>query len=308
MDLPLPVDLGLLAFVAAVLNGAVGYGFSSVVTPVALFWVSNQLLNPSLVAVELGVNVVLLVRERRLIRATFPRARTVIVGLLPGVLLGTIGLVTISAVGVRLFVYLALLPLVLIQLIGWRRALRSETTTGPPVGAAVGFLYALTTISGPPLALYFRNQGLAKQEFRCAMAQVRVAEASMTCGAYLFAGLFTGPSLALVPVLLIPVVVGVPLGTLLLTRISRDFFSRVVMAVDAIIVTYGLYKVTQQVGWLSSTEALVVLVAILALTGFVAVRSVRRLPTLWARGEAKDAAPWRSDERLGAPPPEVDPP
>jgi len=285
MDPSTAFNLGLLAFFAAVLNGAVGYGFSSLVTPIALFWVTNRLLNPALVAVELGVNLVLLVRERRLIGATFGRARPVIVGLVPGVILGTIGLIAISATGVRIIVYVVLLPLVLMQLIGWRRAITQEKVSGPLVGAGVGFLYSLTTISGPPLALYWRNQGLAKSEFRCTMAQIRVAEASMTTGAYLVAGLFTGPSLALVPYLLLPVILGVPLGTLLLTRVSRDLFSRIVMGVDAVIVTYGLYKVTTQVGWLTSDEGLVFLVAVLALTAVIAYRAIRGLTAFWADDE-----------------------
>ena len=57
---PTSIELALLAFCAAIVNGAVGYGFSSIVTPIALFWTTNRILNPALVLVELCVNVTLL--------------------------------------------------------------------------------------------------------------------------------------------------------------------------------------------------------------------------------------------------------
>jgi hypothetical protein len=47
-----------------------------------------------------------------------------------------------------------------------------------PLG--VGVLYSTTTISGPPLAPMFDNQGVDKKEFRAALGTVRVAKTVMT--------------------------------------------------------------------------------------------------------------------------------
>ena len=165
--------LAVLAFGAAVVNGAVGYGFSSTVTPVAILWYSNKVLNPALVIVEVAVNIVLLTRERKHIVATWPRARPVIRTLLPGILLGTVGLTYLAVNDVKVIVYLILLPLVVLQLRGVYRPFKNEERSGTIVGPGIGFLYSLTTISGPPLALFLRNQGLSKNEFRCTIAQIR---------------------------------------------------------------------------------------------------------------------------------------
>jgi uncharacterized protein len=287
---PTSIDLALLALFAAIVNGAVGYGFSSIVTPIALFWTTNRVLNPALVVVELLVNVTLLVRERKLIRATSPRAIPMIYGLLPGVVVGSIGLVLISATSVRIVVYAMILPLTVLQLLGYRRHIQRENLAGPVLGAGIGFLYALTTISGPPLALFWRNQGLSKEEFRCAIAQVRVAEASFTAVSYLLLGLFTPPSLGLVPVLLLPVIIGVPLGTILLRGISRDFFSRLIMAVDGIIVSYGLYTVLVKVHYLTDEQGLVFAIGAIALIVVLLVRVVSTLPAILARTELRLAS------------------
>ena len=61
MDL---VVLVLITFVAATVNGALGYGFSSITVPVALLFYTNRILNPALVLVELVINGYVLLMNR----------------------------------------------------------------------------------------------------------------------------------------------------------------------------------------------------------------------------------------------------
>jgi uncharacterized membrane protein YfcA len=285
MDLSSYIWLAVLALGAAVVNGAVGYGFSSIVTPIAILWVSNRLLNPALVVVELFVNVALLVRERKYIRSTWSHASPVIMTLLPGVLAGTAGLALLAVTDVKVVVYAALFPLVGLQLLGFSRPVRNARAAGAAIGPGIGFLYSLTTISGPPLALYFRNQGLTKDEFRATIAQVRVAESSLTLTTYgvftFFFGsqLLTFPSLVLLPYLALPVLVGVPIGALLLTRVSADTFRKFVMNVDGLIVSYGLSQVLVAVNVVSRPSSYWVLAAlasiVIALTAMAFARARR---------------------------------
>lgn len=257
MDWP-SIWLAIVALGASLINGAIGYGFSTILTPIALLWYSNKVLNPAVVSVELLVNVTLLFRERAYIAVTKSRAGPVIATLLPGVLLGAFGLSFLAVNDVKFAVYIVLLPMVLVQLLGLRRPFTNERRSGAMIGPGIGFLYALTTISGPPLAVFFRNQGLSRNEFRCTLAQVRVAESSLTLTTYflftelLGARLVALPSLGLIPFLLVPVVVGVPVGTWLLSRVSRDTFTRFVMAMDGLVVSFGLSQVVVKLKWASS--------------------------------------------------------
>lgn len=292
--------LAALAFGAAVTNGAVGYGFSSIVTPVGILWYSNKVLNPALVIVEVAVNVTLLIRERRYLAATWPRARPMILTLYPGVLLGSAGLAYLAINDVKLIVYAVLLPLVALQLMGVSRPFKNERRGGMAVGPGIGFLYALTTISGPPLALFLRNQGLSKGEFRCTIAQIRVAESSLTLGTYLAfstflnANLVTVPALSLLPYLFIPVIVGVPLGTLLLRSLSPEFFRRFVMAADGVLVSYGLSRILATLKVVSTTIGYYVWAALLAVIAALAYVALRHVET---RSRRDDPAP------PGGPPP-----
>ncbi len=277
--------LSVLALGAALINGGIGYGFSSIVTPIAIFWYSNKVLNPSLVTVEVAVNIALLVRERRFIPATWPRARPLLTTLLPGIVLGTLGLTYLEVNDVKLVVYAALLPLVSLQLLGISRPFKNEARGSAAVGPGIGFLYALTTISGPPLALFLRNQGLTKDEFRCTIAQIRVAESTLTLGTYiLFTGFFNAnlisiPSLGLIPYLLVPVLIGVPIGTLSLTKVSPEFFRRFVMAVDSVFLSYGFSRILVTLRVLSSTSGYLLMVLMFAAVGVLAWIALRGIST-----------------------------
>jgi uncharacterized protein len=272
------IALLLVVGVAALVNGTIGYGFSSILTPIALLWMSARLLNPAVILVELGVNGVLLVRERQYVRQTFPRVRPMIYGLVPGVIVGAFLLSSIAPNSVRFLVYASLLPLIVLQIVGLRKVILNERPFGTALGASVGTLYALTTISGPPLALFWRNQGMAKGEFRCAMAQLRCAEGSMTVGAYALFALFTPTSLGLVPIMFVPVLVGVPVGTLILAGFTRDFFSRIVMAADGVLVTFGLVSVFLNFGWVSPELELGLFVAGASGIALLAWNELRKIP------------------------------
>src|SRR6266542_3452347 len=93
-----------------------------------------------------------------------------------------------------------------------RRPIRLGWLIGLPFGRGLGVLYSVTTISGPPLAILFNNQGLVKNEFRAGLALVRAAESSVTAIVYYQLGLFIAESGSLFLVFVSSVVVGIPLG------------------------------------------------------------------------------------------------
>ena len=45
---------------AAIVNGALGYGFSSITVPIALLFLTNRVLNPALVPIEVALNAYVL--------------------------------------------------------------------------------------------------------------------------------------------------------------------------------------------------------------------------------------------------------
>src|SRR5206468_6657294 len=224
---------------AAFVNGAIGYGFSSLTVPVALLFYTNRILNPAIVVIEVFINFYVLFINRNGVPAVLKRVFPILIGLLPGIAIGAIVVASVHPGWVKLGTYTVILPLILIQAAGWRRPIRSAWTIGLPFGTALGVLYSVTTISGPPLAILFNNQGLVKNEFRAGLALVRVAESSVTAIVYYQLGLFTAESESLLFVFIPAVVVGVPFGAYLIRRLDAETFRRICMSFDAWVVGFG---------------------------------------------------------------------
>jgi uncharacterized protein len=259
------VWLAVITLGAAVVNGALGYGFSSITVPLALLFLSNRVLNPAMVLIEVALNAYVLWVNRAVLPAVWRRMLPIVVGLLPGVIVGTIIVAQVSPGWLRFYTYLALLPLILLQAGGFRRPIKSERSMGLAFGSGLGVLYSVTTISGPPLALMLNNQGLAKHEFRAALGFIRLAESTMTAIAYASSGLFTRTSLLLIPQILPSVAIGVPIGTLLIRHVPSETFRRVCMSFDAWVVGFGLSTLLRDLRLVAGAPAYLVLAAVIVI-------------------------------------------
>lgn len=250
-----------ITFLAATVNGALGYGFSSITVPVALLFYTNRILNPALVMVEVVINSYVLLINRHSVPHIWRRVLPIVLGVPIGVAVGSYVLFLVQPGWIKFFTYAVLLPLILLQAAGVRKPIRSEKAVGVPFGMGIGTLYSVTTISGPPLALLFNNQGYAKQEFRAALGLIRVAESTMTAAAYYFLGLYSIENAQLLPYIVPSVLIGIPLGTFLIGRIDPETFRRLCMSFDAVVVGFGMSKVLIELKLASSPEAYSVLAA-----------------------------------------------
>jgi uncharacterized protein len=237
------IVLVLITFVAATVNGALGYGFSSITVPVALLFYTNRILNPALVLVEVVINGYVLIINRKSVPHIWKRVLPILLGLVIGVGIGSYILFLVHPAWIKFVTYFLLLPLILLQAAGIRKPIRAEKAIGIPFGMGIGTLYSVTTISGPPLALLFNNQGYAKQDFRAALSVIRVAESSMTAIAYTFIGFYSAGSMEIIPFIVPSVLLGIPLGTYLIRWMDPETFRRICMAFDGLVVGFGLSKV-----------------------------------------------------------------
>ena len=256
------VEFAVITLIAAVVNGGLGYGFSSITVPLALLFTTSRVLNPALVLVELVLNGYVLFVNRQALPQVRRRMTPIAFGLLPGIAVGTIAVALVRPDWLKLWTFAVLLPLILLQAAGFRRPIRAERRWGVPFGAGVGALYSLTTISGPPLALFLNNQGFAKREFRAALGFIRVAEAGLTAVAYWYAGLFTREALQLTPIMVPSLIVGVPLGAWIIRHVEAETFRRVCMSFDAWVVGFGISTLLRVLHLVDGPEAYLTLAAV----------------------------------------------
>jgi uncharacterized protein len=254
--------LAAITLGAAVVNGALGYGFSSITVPLALLFLTNRALNPALVPIEVALNAYVLWVNREALPQVWRRVLPIVIGLLPGVILGTMLVSQVNPGWLKFATFIALLPLILLQAAGFRRPIKSERSVGLLFGGGVGVLYSVTTISGPPLAVMLSNQGLTKRDFRAALGFIRLAESSFTAVAYAWAGLYSTESLALIPFIVPSIAIGVPIGAQVIQRVRPETFRRVCMSFDAWIVGFGLSSLLKDLRLVESNLAYLVLVAV----------------------------------------------
>lgn len=262
------VLMGITLF-AAFVNGALGYGFSSLTVPVALLFYTNRILNPALVLIEVFINIFVLVMNRDSIAAVWKRVFPILIGLLPGIAVGSYLLASLHPGWIKVVTYTVLLPLILLQAAGIRRPIRSERLLGLPFGAGLGFLYSVTTVSGPPLAILFNNQGLVKNEFRAALGLVRVAESSLTAIVYYHLGLFGEDSQRVFLSIMPSVLVGIPLGAYLIRRLDAETFRRICMSFDVWVVGFGLSRVLIDLQVMASPWAYSIMAAAMLLDSYL---------------------------------------
>lgn len=284
------VALVAITLGAATVNGALGYGFSSITVPLALLFLTNRVLNPALVLLEVALNAWVLWVNRRSLPAIRARVVPIVIGLAPGIVVGTAIVSQVNPNWLKLATYFALLPLILLQATGYRRPIQSEKSVGVVFGSSLGVLYSVTTISGPPLAVMLNNQGFAKQEFRAALGFIRLAESGLTAVAYLSAGLFTRSSMALLPQILPSVAIGVPIGALLIRHVRSETFRRICMSFDAWIVAFGISALLRDLRIVDSAAAYLVLAAVALLDAWLLYR--------FFSGGASKPAPGSGDRDL----------
>jgi uncharacterized membrane protein YfcA len=256
------IALIVITFGAAIVNGALGYGFSSITVPLALLFMTNRVLNPALVPIEVVLNAYVLWVNRDALANVWRRVMPIVIALAPGVALGTVLVSQVSPAWLKFVTFIVLLPLILLQAAGYRRPVRSEKSGFVIFGGALGVLYAVTTISGPPLAVVLSNQGFTKKDFRAALGVIRLAESAFTGIAYYYAGLYSAESFGLIPYILPSILIGVPIGAVLIQRIRPETFRRVCMSFDAWVVGFGLSALVRELALVESNSRWLILIGV----------------------------------------------
>lgn len=270
-----------VALFAAIVNGALGHGFSSLTVPVALLFYTNRVLSPALVLVEIFINSYVLLTNWRDLANVWRRALPILIGLIPGIAVGSYVLSSVHQGWIKFATFVVLLPLILFQAAGMRKPISSEWAVGMPFGTGVGFLYSITTISGPPLALLFNNQGFVKGEFRAALGLIRITEALLTASAYYALGLYSAESRSILFSIAPSVLIGVPIGAYIIHRLNPETFRRICMSFDAWIIGFGLSRVVIELKLMTSPTAYLLWLGVVVIDTYLLYRfftKVKRQP------------------------------
>lgn len=236
------VFLAAAALAAGAVNGLLGYGFSSLMVPTGLLLAPARLLNPALVLIELPLNAGAAFLHRRCFRALAPALIPFAAFLLPGILLGALLLRHLPAAPLKLACYGLLLAVALLQAFHPQPAEKGGPGAERAFGLATGFLYGLTTLSGPVLAVYAHRRGLSKADTRASLGFLRALESAVAAGALAALGLFAAPHLRLAAILLPSSLLGLWIGHGLAARVAEPRFRALALRFNLLVLAAGLLR------------------------------------------------------------------
>src|ERR1041385_7559977 len=101
LDAAMLVLAGITLF-AAFVNGAIGYGFSSLTVPLALVFYTNRILNPAVVVIEVILNWYVLFINLSGVPSVWKRVVPILVGMLPGIAIGAFVLASLQPGWIKL--------------------------------------------------------------------------------------------------------------------------------------------------------------------------------------------------------------
>ncbi|WP_028240468.1 sulfite exporter TauE/SafE family protein [Stutzerimonas azotifigens] len=112
-----------------------------------------------------------------------------------------------------------------------RLAAEHERFAGPGVGLVAGLLNGVSTVNGPPLAIYLVSLGLDKETFIGSYGLIALCGSFPLLLSYIGVGLLGPTELGASLLAVVPALVGVVAGERLRHRIDPELFRRILLAV-----------------------------------------------------------------------------
>ena len=154
----------VVVFIAGATQSLTGFGFGLVAIPLLALVISPKLAPPVVLVCGIVLNMLIL---RRAYVAVQPKriGLLTLAGIL-GVPFGTWVLANWDVESLRIYIGIITCTAAAFFLIGIRHEVRNEQLVSAPVGFVSGVMQGSINMAGPPVILFFANQGLPRQVFR----------------------------------------------------------------------------------------------------------------------------------------------
>ncbi|MBN1669986.1 MAG: sulfite exporter TauE/SafE family protein [Kiritimatiellae bacterium] len=216
-------------FLASLVQGCAGFGFSLVAVPALMLFAEQQRVVPICVALSMLLNGVAVYECRRHLLAAIVVPLTI--GGVLGVPIGTHILTHVNAVFFKLGVGAFVVVLAGVLMAGWKKVVRNQKAALFPVGVSSGVLNGSISMSGPPAILFLANQQTPKAAFRANLMGYFFLLNVFTTAYFACRGLFSRPVLTNVAVYFPLMIVGTLLGIRLSKRIPEPLFRRIALLI-----------------------------------------------------------------------------
>jgi uncharacterized protein len=225
--LPILIYSAVAILCAGFVRGFSGFGFSMIAMITLSFVLSPIEIVPMILLWEVTASIWLLPRVWRQVDWVS------IVWLLVGVLIGTpIGVYLLTRIPAKpMQAAIAGSIIILVAAIWWGFKISKHTgrVAAGGVGIVSGILNGGATIGGPPVVLFYYSTKTAPSRARASLIAFFLATDFFTAVICITQGLVTSKSLSLTGMLLIPLIIGLTLGSRSFFKMNPEVFRRQVM-------------------------------------------------------------------------------
>lgn len=244
MTFSLTIIVGLAALLlAGLIQGLTGFGLALVSVSILINFLSPKLVVPTVVILSIFTNIIILFEARKWVdlRRIWPLMMAGIVGM-P---LGTYLLVVLDASILKVFIGAVIALFAIAFLMGFKKQISNEKLAFAPVGFISGLLQGSTSLSGPPVILFFVNQGVEKQVFRANLVAYFTVLSLATIPVFVLGGIITKEVINHVLWFLPAMIIGVIAGIKLAHKVDEKLFRNLALIIVTIA---GLLSIASGLG------------------------------------------------------------
>jgi len=244
MDSLSVIIVGLLVmFWAGVIQGLTGFGFALVSVPIMTIFLSPKKTIPIVLLHAILIVIVILYEARKWV--DLKRIWPLMIAGIVGMPFGTYLLIFLKASTLKVLIGSVIVLFTLALLKGFKRKIKSEKLAFAPVGFISGLLAGSTMMGGPPVILFFTNQGLNKNVFRANLVCYFATLSLATIPAYVAGGLITKEVIKYAILLLPAMICGGITGIKLARVVEEQLFRNIVLI---ILIVAGLISIASGSG------------------------------------------------------------
>ncbi len=219
----------LVVIVGGAIQGLTGFGFGLVTVPIFIIFMEPRMVVPmDLIHGTLQPLIILFDTYKSL---QFKRILPLMIAGICGLPLGAVVLQTLDGVVLKLIIGLLIVVFGVAFLSGFQHKAKKERIAFLPIGFISGLLNSSTALSGPPIILFFTNQGLTKQVFRANIVGYFIVLNLSTYPVFIYNGLLTTETVKYALILMPGMLAGVFTGIKLASKINEQVFRRIALIV-----------------------------------------------------------------------------
>jgi uncharacterized protein len=242
MDYLILLLVECLVFIAALVGGLTGFGFALILAPNLMLLLSPKTAIPVVTLLSVVLNSVLFYETRKWAN---PRdIRPLIVSGILGMLCGALLLIYLNVPLLKLLTGAVIIPFAVALLLDVKIKTDSKFLQ-IPMGLLSGFLGGSTSMSGPPVVLFFQNSGLEKKVFRANLLVYFFLIYPLTLPTYWVGGLLTSEVLSTALFTVPAMVIGALLGAKLVHRVDEKLFRRITLF---LVIASGVFSIVTGLG------------------------------------------------------------